>query len=130
MSVHSCIRFVIYCLDKMKGGEIFVPRIPSMGMMELAKSIAPDAEIDYVGIRPGEKLHEVLVSEDEARHTLETPEMFIIYPHQMRLHGHWSDAKPLPDGFRYTSDSNSDWLSSEELDRLLGITACLPELQS
>jgi UDP-N-acetylglucosamine 4,6-dehydratase len=130
LTLEQGIRFVIHCLDQMKGGEIFVPRIPSMGMMELAKSIAPDADIDYVGIRPGEKLHEVLVSEDEARHTLETPEMFIIYPHQMRHPGHWADAKPLPDGFRYTSDSNSDWLSSEELDRLLGITACLPELQS
>jgi len=130
LTLEQGVRFVIHCLDKMKGGEIFVPRIPSMGMMDLAKSIAPDADVDYIGIRPGEKLHEVLISEDEARHTLETPEMFIIYPHQMRLQGHWSDAKPTPDGFRYTSDSNSDWLSGEELDRLLGITACLPELQS
>jgi UDP-N-acetylglucosamine 4,6-dehydratase len=130
LTLDQGVRFVVHCLNKMKGGEIFVPRIPSMGMLDLTKAIAPDADIDYVGIRPGEKLHEVLVSEDEARHTLEMPEMFIIYPHQLRSNGNWSEAKPLPDGFRYTSDSNSDWLSREELDRLLGITACLPELQS
>lgn len=130
LTLEQGVRFVITCLCKMTGGEIFVPKVPSMGILELAKAVAPDADIDYVGIRPGEKLHEVLVSEDEARHTLETSEMFIIYPHHARREGNWSDAKPLLDGFRYTSDANSDWLSSEELERLLGVSACLPELQS
>jgi len=114
----------------MKGGEIFVPKVPSMGILQLAKAVAPDADIDYVGIRPGEKLHEVLVSEDEARYTLETPEMFVIYPQHARRNDNWSEAKPLLDGFRYTSDGNSDWLSGEDLEKLLGITSCLPELQS
>ncbi len=130
LTLEQGVRFVIDCISKMKGGEIFVPKVPSMGIVQLAKAVAPEANIDYVGIRPGEKLHEVLVSEDEARYTLETSEMFIIYPHHARRNGNWAEAKPLLDGFRYTSDGNSDWLSSEELEKLLGITACLPELQS
>lgn len=131
LTLEQGVRFVIHCLDKMKGGEVFVPKIPSMGIMELAKVLAPDADIEDVGIRPGEKLHEVLVSEDEARYTLEMPEMFIIYPHHARSsNGHWSEAKPLVNGFRYTSDSNSQWLGPNDLERLLGITECLPELQS
>jgi UDP-N-acetylglucosamine 4,6-dehydratase/5-epimerase len=130
LTLEQGVRFVIHCLDKMAGGEIFVPRIPSLGIMELASTLAPNAAIDYVGIRPGEKLHEVLVSEDEARHTLEMPEMFVIYPHYIRTLGNWSEATPLLDNFRYTSDSNPQWLSAEELEKLIGETACLPELQS
>jgi len=130
LTLEQGVRFVIHCLDKMTGGEIFVPRIPSLGLMELAKALAPNAIIDYVGIRAGEKLHEVLVSEDEARYTLEMPEMFVIYPHYVRTNGNWSQATPLLDNFRYTSDSNPQWLSAEELERLIGETQCLPELQS
>jgi UDP-N-acetylglucosamine 4,6-dehydratase/5-epimerase len=130
LTLEQGVRFVIHCIEKMTGGEIFVPRIPSLGIMELATALAPNAEINYVGIRPGEKLHEVLVSEDEARHTLEMPEMYIIYPHHARRSGNWSDGKPMSDGFRYTSDTNSNWLSSEDLERLIGISECLPELQS
>ena len=63
---------MIRCLEQMHGGEVFVPKIPSMNIMDLAKAVAPDCEVEHVGIRPGEKLHEVLVSEDEARHTVET----------------------------------------------------------
>ena len=74
------VRFVIRCLDEMHGGEIFVPKIPSMRMMDLAETIAPGCEIDIIGIRPGEKLHEVLVSEDEARNTVEVDGMYIIQP--------------------------------------------------
>jgi UDP-N-acetylglucosamine 4,6-dehydratase len=130
LTLEQGVRFVIHCLSKMKGGEIFVPRIPSMGIMDMTKALAPDADIDYVGIRPGEKLHEILISEDEARHTLEMPEMFVIYPHHARSNGNWAEAKPLLDGFRYTSDNNSHWLSTEELERFLGKTPCLPEPQS
>jgi UDP-N-acetylglucosamine 4,6-dehydratase/5-epimerase len=130
LTLEQGVRFVIHCLDKMSGGEIFVPRIPSLGIMELVSALAPNAAIDYVGIRPGEKLHEVLVSEDEARHTLEMPEMFVIYPHYVRKDGNWSQATPLLDTFRYASDSNPQWLSAKEVERLIGETACLPELQS
>ena len=69
------VRFVIHCLNRMHGGEVFVPKIPSMSITDLTTAVASDCKVEYIGIRPGEKLHEVLVSEDEARHTVELPEI-------------------------------------------------------
>jgi UDP-N-acetylglucosamine 4,6-dehydratase len=116
ITLEQGVRFVIRCLEQMHGGEIFVPKIPSMKLVDLGRTIAPECEVDYVGIRPGEKLHEVLVSEDEARHTLETDEMFVIQPdHSWWSRQNWSNARPLPEGFRYASDTNSRWLTAEEL---------------
>src|ERR1700681_2748419 len=74
------VRFVIRCIEQMHGGEIFVPKIPSMKLLDMAQAIAPDCQIDCVGIRAGEKLHEVLLSEDEARNAIETDDMFVIQP--------------------------------------------------
>src|SRR6476660_6074580 len=74
------VKFVIRCLEQMHGGEVFSPKIPSMNIMDLVKAVAPNCKVEHVGIRPGEKLHEVLVSEDEARHTVETDDMYIIQP--------------------------------------------------
>src|SRR5581483_9935565 len=120
MTLEQGVRFVIRCLEQMHGGEIFVPKIPSMKLVDLGRTIAPDCEVEYVGIRPGEKLREVLVSEDEARHTLETDEMFVIQPsHSWWSRQNWSNARPLPEGFRYASDTNSRWLSGEELWALI-----------
>jgi UDP-N-acetylglucosamine 4,6-dehydratase len=113
-------RFVVRCLEQMHGGEIFVPKIPSMKLVEMAEAIAPGCTVEYIGIRPGEKLHEVLVSEDEARNTLELDDMYVIQPaHSWWRKENWKDARPLPDGFRYTSDSNPLWLTSEELHALI-----------
>ncbi len=112
------VEFVIGCLEQMHGGEIFVPKIPSMNIMDLAKAIAADCEIEYIGTRPGEKLHEALVSEDEARHTVELEDMYVIQPaHPWWRLKNWVGAKPLPDGFHYTSDTNTHWLSVEKLRR-------------
>jgi UDP-N-acetylglucosamine 4,6-dehydratase/5-epimerase len=120
ITLEQGVKFVIRCIEQMHGGEVFTPKIPSMNIMDLVRTVAPDCIVDYVGIRPGEKLHEVLVSEDEARHTAETDEMYIIQPnHPWWGGGNWKHAKPLPDGFRYTSDTNNSWLSVEELTRLL-----------
>ena len=80
ITLEQGVRFVIRCLEQMHGGEIFVPKIPSMNMMDLAEAIAPGCEIETIGIRPGEKLHEVLVSEDEARNTVELEDMYVIQP--------------------------------------------------
>ena len=80
ISLEQGVRFVIRCIEQMYGGEVFVPKIPSMKMIDLAKAVAPEAEIDVIGIRPGEKLHEVLISEDEARLTIELPDMFVVQP--------------------------------------------------
>jgi FlaA1/EpsC-like NDP-sugar epimerase len=114
------VEFVIRCIGAMHGGEIFVPRIPSMNIMDLAKAMADGAEIDYIGIRSGEKLHEALVSEDEARHTFEWDGMYIIEP----LHPWWvvekpPGARPLPDGFSFVSDRNERFLTVDELRRLV-----------
>ena len=110
------VRFVIRCVEQMQGGEIFVPKIPSMKLLDMAHAVAPDCQVDCIGIRPGEKLHEVLLSEDEARNTLETQEMFVIQPaFGWWKRENWKEARPLPEGFRYASDTNTEWLTPEAL---------------
>ena len=115
------VEFVIKCIELMHGGEIFVPKIPSMKIMDLAKAVAPDCEIEFIGIRPGEKLHEVLISVDESRHTVEVGGMYVIRPsHPWWNVENWANAKkPLPEGFCYASDTNTHWLSAEELGELV-----------
>ena len=114
------VRFVIRCLEQMHGGEIFIPKIPSMKLVDMALAVAPDCEIECIGIRPGEKLHEVLLSEDESRNACETEDMFVIQPpHSWWRKANWENARPLSDGFRYASDSNEQWLTPEHLHRLL-----------
>jgi UDP-N-acetylglucosamine 4,6-dehydratase len=116
ITLEQAVRFVIRCIEQMHGGEVFVPKIPSMNIMDLVEAIAPGCEIEYIGIRPGEKLHEVLISEDEARHTLEFDDMFVILPtYPWWSIGNWSHGRPLPDGFRYTSDTNPWQLSVDDL---------------
>jgi len=120
LTLEQGARFVVRCIEQMHGGEIFVPKIPSMRLVELARAIAPGCEVEEIGIRPGEKLHEVLVSEDEARNTLELDDMFVIQPaHSWWRRENWNGGKPLPDGFRYASDSNPSWMTSEKLRELL-----------
>jgi UDP-N-acetylglucosamine 4,6-dehydratase/5-epimerase len=123
ITLEQGVRFVIMAIEQMCGGEVFVPKIPSMGLGDLAAALAPDCAIESIGIRPGEKLHEVLVAEDEARQAVELDNMFVIQPmHPWWSNSHWADAKPLPDQFRYTSDTNAQWLSVEDLHKLLGET--------
>ena len=120
LTLEQGVKFVIRCLEQMHGGEIFVPKIPSMRLVDLAETIAPGCEVDYIGIRPGEKLHEVLVSEDESRQTLETEDMFVIQPaHPWWKSENWVNARPLPEGFRYSSDTNELWLTRPELEQLV-----------
>ncbi len=120
LTLEHGVRFVIRALECMHGGEIFVPKIPSMRLIDLAEAVAPGCIIDYIGIRPGEKLHEVLLSEDEARNAVEVDEMFIIKPvHPWWEKGNWVHARALPADFRYSSDSNAHWLRQEELQELI-----------
>lgn len=120
ITLEEGVNFVFACINLMRGGEIFVPKIPSMNIMDLTKAVASDSEIEYIGIRPGEKLNEVLVSEDEARHTVELDDMYVIKPiHPWWRTEDWDIGKVLPDGFRYASDTNSDRLSVEELRGLV-----------
>ncbi|WP_186580808.1 UDP-N-acetylglucosamine 4,6-dehydratase (inverting) [Aquibacillus kalidii] len=114
------VQFVIDSLERMNGGEIFVPKIPSMKVTDLAMAIAPEAKVDFVGIRPGEKLHEAMITEDDARHTIEMNDHFIIYPEfpwwTDQLH---EEGKRLSEDFKYTSDTNTEWLSVEDLRELI-----------
>ncbi|MGA9191137.1 MAG: UDP-N-acetylglucosamine 4,6-dehydratase (inverting) [Anaerolineales bacterium] len=122
LAIEQGVRFTIAAIERMQGGEVFVPKIPSMRVVDLAKAIAPRAELEFIGIRPGEKLHEVLISEDESRHTLELDEMFVVEPPGALWFGHsWEEEGRRPDeGFRYASDTNQVWLSLDELQDLIG----------
>ncbi len=120
IALEEGIKFVIRCIESMKGGEIFVPKIPSINIMDLKEALVKDADIEFVGIRAGEKLHESLISEDEARHTLEFEDMFIIEPiHPWWTKSHIEGGRTLPDGFSYRSDKNNFWLSVKDLKILL-----------
>jgi UDP-N-acetylglucosamine 4,6-dehydratase len=121
ISLEQGVRFVMRCVEQMQGGEVFVPKIPSMKLIDLAKAIAPEATINYIGIRAGEKLHEVLISEDEARTTIELEDMFVVQPEEALWFGRaWEDkGKTLPDGYRFASNNNSNWLTTEQIQKIL-----------
>jgi len=126
LTLEHGVRFVIRSIEQMHGGEIFVPKIPSMRLVDLAEAVAPGCAVEYIGIRSGEKLHEVLLSEDEARTAVEMDDMYIVQPsHPWWKKGNWVHGRELPPGFRYTSDSNEQWLSHEQLQELIepGATA-------
>lgn len=114
------VQFVLDSLDLMHGGEIFVPKIPSMKVTDLAKAIAPECKIEVIGIRPGEKLHEAMITEDDARRTLEYDNYYIIQPE----FPWWKDengkeGKSLSEGFGYVSNINDEWLSVKDLQLLI-----------
>lgn len=114
------VDFVLRSLERMQGGEIFVPKIPSMNILDLAKAVAPECVTQIVGIRPGEKLHEVMVPEDDARRTLEYDDYFAILPATPVESGlERSGGKLCPDGFHYSSDNNSHWMTIDELRALI-----------
>jgi UDP-N-acetylglucosamine 4,6-dehydratase len=120
ITLEQGVRFVIQAIECMHGGEIFVPKIPSMNLLDLAQAVAPGCEIRTVGIRPGEKLHEVLISEDEARLAVEVEGMYVVKPnHPFWDDNHWKNGRPLPPDFRYGSENNSQWLKTKELQLLL-----------
>jgi len=115
------VEFAIRCAGIAQGGEIFVPKIPSMRMMDLVETIAPGCQVEFIGIRPGEKLHEILISEDESRQAVESDDMFVLEP----LYPSWpftsregeGGKRPAP-GFRYSSDTNQAWFTRHELQEL------------
>jgi UDP-N-acetylglucosamine 4,6-dehydratase len=124
ITLEAAVQFVIDSIGMMKGGEIYVPKIPSMRVTDIAEAIAPGCERQVVGIRPGEKLHEVLLTEDEARHSYDLGDRFVTVPEYMS----WGSAPsaegtPLPEGFRYSSDMNDHWLTVDELRLLAGTPA-------
>ncbi len=116
ITLEQGVDFVLSCLDKMSGGEIFVPKIPSVKIIDLAKAIAPKAKVEVIGIRPGEKIHEVLISNEESRNTKDMGNNFAII--------HWSPEESLIrkkslKSFSYTSDNNDQWLSVDQISELV-----------
>jgi len=121
LTLEQGVRFVIRCTEQMRGGEVFVPKIPSTKIADLAKVIAPEAKWEIIGIRPGEKLHEVLINEDEARSTVETDDMYVVQPSGSLWFGHeWQqNGQSLESGFRYSSDKNPQWLTVDQIKELI-----------
>lgn len=119
VTIGEGVRFVLRAIEDMHGGEVFVPKIPSLRIMDLAETIAPDAEKEVVGIRPGEKIHEILVTEEEARHAREFDERIVIEPELSFFSDGREGGEPLPEGFRYTSGDNDEWLSRGELHDMI-----------
>ena len=122
ITLQQGVDFVLSSIEMMQGGEIFVPKIPSMRIIDLAACMAPGLPLKDIGIRPGEKLHEVMITEDDSRTTLELPDRYIIEP----SFNWWSSSRkpneqgvPVPDGYRYASDTNPEWIGPDEMRNLL-----------
>lgn len=120
ITLPQAVKFVLDSFEIMEGGELYVPKIPSIRITELAEAIAPGAATHEIGIRPGEKLHEEMIAADDSRRTLRLGDRYVVMPHL----GGWgynapTDGTPVTDGFCYQSDSNEEWLSVEELRELL-----------
>ncbi len=120
ITLPQAVKFVMDSLERMKGGEIFVPKIPSMKITDLVAAIAPHYKTKIVGIRPGEKLHEVLITEDESSNVREFDDYFVIQPtfHWWKADENGSGNK-VPQGFRYASDTNENWLTINQLKEIL-----------
>lgn len=122
ITIEQGVNFVLKCLEIMKGGEVFIPKLPSMKLADLAKAIAPDCKFKIIGIRPGEKLHEILLTADDARHTIDKRDMFITVPDFTVLattEKYYRKIKRVKDRFVYASDTNTNWLSVEDLQKMV-----------
>jgi UDP-N-acetylglucosamine 4,6-dehydratase len=117
ITLQQGVDFVIDCLEHMYGGELYVPKIPSMNIMDLANAIAPECKHEVVGIRPGEKLHEVMVTEDDARQTVELDDRYVVLPQfdYSWIPKAYGNTKRCAEGFRYASDTNDRWLTRDQL---------------
>jgi len=116
------VDFVLDCMERMVGGELFVPKLPSMNIMDLAEAVAPGCKTRTTGIRPGEKLHEIMISADDSRRALEFPDYYLLTPEfefftkRFKTQG----GKPVEEDFEYSSKTNSSWLTMEQLREMIG----------
>jgi UDP-N-acetylglucosamine 4,6-dehydratase len=126
ITLEQGVAFVLSSLQIMRGGEIFVPKIPSMRLIDLARAFAPGLAHEIIGIRPGEKLHELMISEDDARVTLELDDRYVICPpldDWSTAHLEALNARPVAEGFHYSSDHNREWLDAAGLLGLINMKA-------
>ncbi|NNF64204.1 MAG: UDP-N-acetylglucosamine 4,6-dehydratase (inverting) [Acidimicrobiia bacterium] len=119
ITLPQAVQFVVDSFERMHGGELYVPRIPSMKIADMAHAIAPDAAIEEIGIRPGEKLHEEMISADDARRTLEFDDHYVVLPVIAEWGSDLPQGKGVPEGFVYRSDSNDQWLEGDELIEMI-----------
>lgn len=121
ITLEQGVNFVLNCFERMVGGELFVPKIPSMNIMDLAKAIGPECRTEIIGIRPGEKLHEVMITRDDARNTVELPDSYVIKPMFRYFPRRFDEnsCKPIPEDFEYNSATNTWWLTVEELRTMI-----------
>jgi UDP-N-acetylglucosamine 4,6-dehydratase (inverting) len=126
ITLQQGVDFVLLCMEKMWGGELFVPKIPSYKILDVAKAIAPECKIELVGIRPGEKIHEEMITETDALNTIEFDDYFVILPaiplwdvEKFRFESNGKPGKFCPLGFKYSSGSNTKWLNVKEITEML-----------
>jgi UDP-N-acetylglucosamine 4,6-dehydratase len=121
ITLPEAVGLVLFALEHATGGEVFIPKIASMRVTDLADAVAPGVPRETTGIRPGEKLHEVLLTSDESRHAIDADDDYVVLPEHpwWESQPRWLDGKPLEDGFVYASDTNDRWLTSAELRRML-----------
>ena len=122
ITLPQAVDFVVSAFEDMDGGELFVPRIPSMRVTDLARAIAPEAELVEIGVRPGEKLHEEMISPEDSLRTIRQPERYIVGPTLAEWTYRTPPGEPVEPGFAYTSDSNDQWLSISDIRELIGIS--------
>jgi UDP-N-acetylglucosamine 4,6-dehydratase/5-epimerase len=120
ITLPQAVKFVVDSFDVMQGGELFVPRIPSMKILDLVEAVAPNSATHEMGVRPGEKLHEEMIASDDSRRTLRFPDRYVVQP----VVASWGYEAPeggqeVEDGFNYRSDNNDLWLSVEDMRKLL-----------
>lgn len=133
ITLNQAVDFVLSCFDQMRGGEIYIPKIPSIKITDLAQAMAPDLPYQLTGIREGEKLHELMIGVEDARHTREYDDRYLIIPnsyiHQPVLLERFLHNRPgleIPEGFSYESNNNKDWLNLEQLRALVNSTTVYP----
>lgn len=121
ITLPQAVDLVLFAIEHAVGGEIFIPKIPSMKVVDLAEAMAPALPTEVIGIRPGEKLHELLLTSDEARHSIDAGDVYVVLPEQpwWTDHPRWLDGKPLQDDFIYSSETNEAWLDGDELTAML-----------
>ena len=121
ITLPQAVDLVEYAMEHAVGGEIFIPKIPSMKVTDLAAAMAPGLPVEIIGIRPGEKLHEVLITDDESRHTVDAGDVYVVLPEHpwWTDRPRWVDGAPLEDGYIYASNTNDEWLGPDELRQVL-----------
>ena len=119
ISIESAVKFVVDSLEMMSGGELYVPKIPSMKLVDLARAISPDSEFKEIGMRPGEKLHEEMISADDSRRTIILENRYVVNP----IAAEWGYQPPkgelMPEGLAYSSDTNNLWMSEEDIKKFI-----------